>query len=77
MVKFSVYLNRHVFVMLKCTKYDHIRRQNKYITESEQTFRTDIDLLNHIHIPKTRQHCKNLIHFFDNAFDIRKSLTSI
>ena len=51
-----------IHFILKCTKYDHIRRQNKYITESEQNFRTDIDLVNHILNPKTRHHCKNLIH---------------
>ena len=46
------------YFILKCTKYDHVRRQNKYITESEQTFRTDIDLVNHSLNPKPRHHCK-------------------
>ena len=66
-----------IHFILKCTKYDHISRQNKYITESEQTFKTNIDLVNHVLNPKTRLLCKNLIHSLEIAFDIRKSLTSI
>ena len=54
-----------IHFLLKSTKHDHIRRQNKYITESEQNFRTDIDLVNHILNPKTRQH---LIHFLEKSF---------
>ena len=39
-------MESEIHFSLKCTKCDHLHRQNKYITDSEQTFRTDIDLVN-------------------------------
>lgn len=48
-----------------------------FITDSEQTFKTDLNLVKHILNRKPRPHCGDSIHIVDNTIDIRKTHTSI
>ena len=62
--------------ILHCPKYDSLRNKSKFIAETVQELGKGTAAVRHILNPQTKQYCKSVIHFLDDALNIRKSCTN-
>ena len=58
--------------LLHCKKYDSLRKNSKFISESVHDLGKGIDTVKHILNPQTKQNCRSVAHFIDDALHVRK-----
>ena len=58
---------------LHCKKYDSLRKNSKFISEIMHDLGIGADTVKHILNPQTKQNCKSVAHFIDDALHVRKS----
>ena len=63
--------------LLHCKKYDSLRKNSKFISETMQDLGIGADTVKHILNPQTKQNCKSVAHFIDDALHVRKSSISL
>ena len=62
--------------ILHCPKCDSLRNKSKLIAETVHELGKGTAAVRHILNPQTKQYCKSVIHFSDDALNIRKSCTN-
>ena len=74
--RFSVFGNIRCLeehFLLHCKKYDALRKNSKFISETMHDLGIGADTVKHILNPQTKQNCKSVTHFIDDALHERKS----
>ena len=59
--------------LLHRKKYDSLRKNSKFISETMHDLGIGADTVKHILNPQTKQNCKSVAHFIDDALHVRKS----
>ena len=58
--------------LLHCRKYDSLRKNSKFISETMHDLGIGADTVKHILNPQTKHNCKSVAHFIDDALHVKK-----
>ena len=79
-LKFCIRLERKlrsntifVYFLLHCKKFDSLRKNSKFISETVHDLGKGVDTVKHIPNPQSKHNCKNVSPFIDDTLHVRKS----